>query len=235
MAGQGFKDFSVGEVLTSADVDGYLMQQSVMRFADSAARGSALGTATGTGVPLAEGMVAYLDDVNQVQLFDGTFWRPTGTILQVVSTTKTDTFSHSFASAGGTQEVTGLSASITPVSTAHKVLVTVHVSVASSGGEPTGTGIVLKRAGTAISVGDAASNRTRTTSQQSGGGSMSISNVAVTFLDSPSTTSATSYTVDVFNADVGNRVIYVNRSTTDSDSVGYGRSTSSITLMEVAA
>jgi hypothetical protein len=63
VAGQGFKDFVVGEVLTSSDVDGFLMQQSVMRFADDGARGSALGTAVGTGV-LAEGMVAYLDDVD---------------------------------------------------------------------------------------------------------------------------------------------------------------------------
>jgi hypothetical protein len=49
VAGQGFKDFAVGEVLTSSDVDGFLMQQSVMRFADDGARGSALGTAVGLG------------------------------------------------------------------------------------------------------------------------------------------------------------------------------------------
>ena len=87
MAGLGFKDFQVGEVLTSSDVDGYLMQQSVMRFADSAARGSALGTATGTGVPLAEGMVVYLDDVDRLEMFDGTEWRratvPLGTAAPV--------------------------------------------------------------------------------------------------------------------------------------------------------
>ena len=74
MAGLGFKDFQVGEVLTSADVDGYLMQQTVMRFADAGARGSALGTAAGTGVPLAEGMVVYLEDVNRVEAFTGTEW-----------------------------------------------------------------------------------------------------------------------------------------------------------------
>lgn len=74
MAGLGFKDFQVGEVLTSSDVDGYLMQQTVMRFADSGARGSALGTASGTGVALAEGMVSYLDDLNSVEVYDGSDW-----------------------------------------------------------------------------------------------------------------------------------------------------------------
>ena len=74
MAGLGFKDFAVGEVLTAADVDGYLMQQTVMRFADSAARGSALGTAPGTAVELSEGMVTYLDDSNTVSAFNGTSW-----------------------------------------------------------------------------------------------------------------------------------------------------------------
>lgn len=74
MAGLGFKDFQVGEVLTSSDVDGYLMQQTVMRFADSAARGSALGTAAGTGVALAEGMVSYLDDSNRIEFYNGSGW-----------------------------------------------------------------------------------------------------------------------------------------------------------------
>lgn len=79
MAGAGFKDFTIGEVLTSSDVDQYLMQQTVMRFASSAARGSALGTAVGAGTALAEGMVTYLDDADRVELFDGTTWKLVGT------------------------------------------------------------------------------------------------------------------------------------------------------------
>ena len=111
MAGLGFKDFAVGEVLTSADVDGYLMQQTVMRFADSGARGSALGTATGTAVPLAEGMVTYLDDTNQIEVFDGSVWRTSGSILQVAteSNTTSTSLTGSFANIG-------ISVTITPVS-----------------------------------------------------------------------------------------------------------------------
>lgn len=67
MAGLGKKTFSDGEVLSAADVNGYLMDQSVMRFADSTARTAAIGTPT-------EGMVTYLDDVNQIEVYDGTAW-----------------------------------------------------------------------------------------------------------------------------------------------------------------
>jgi hypothetical protein len=68
MAGLGFKDFTVGQVLTSAQVDGYLMQQSVMKFANASARTTAL-----SGV-LAEGMISYLDDTNAVEKYDGSNW-----------------------------------------------------------------------------------------------------------------------------------------------------------------
>jgi len=68
MAGLGYKDFTVGQVLTSAEVDGYLMQQTIMKFADAAARNAAL-----TGV-LAEGMFAYLADTNATEYYDGSSW-----------------------------------------------------------------------------------------------------------------------------------------------------------------
>jgi hypothetical protein len=68
MAGLGYKDFTVGQVLTSAQVDGYLMQQTIMKFADASARTTAL-----TGV-LAEGMFSYLDDTNATEYYDGSAW-----------------------------------------------------------------------------------------------------------------------------------------------------------------
>jgi hypothetical protein len=68
MAGLGYKDFTVGQVLTSAEVDGYLMQQTIMKFADAAARNAAL-----TSV-LAEGMFAYLADTNATEYYDGSSW-----------------------------------------------------------------------------------------------------------------------------------------------------------------
>ena len=69
MAGLGRKTFTAGEVLTAANVQGYLQDQTVMVFAGTAARGSALGTAV-----LSEGMITYLSDSNSVELWDGSAW-----------------------------------------------------------------------------------------------------------------------------------------------------------------
>ena len=67
-----FKDFTVGQVLTSAEVDNFFMKQSVMVFDDAADRTSQLGTF------VAEGMVTYLKDIDRVQSFDGSIWKPVG-------------------------------------------------------------------------------------------------------------------------------------------------------------
>jgi hypothetical protein len=60
------KTFTAGEVLAAADVNEYLMDQSVMTFADSGARGSAIGTAIAQ-----EGMLTYLEDTDAFEYWDG--------------------------------------------------------------------------------------------------------------------------------------------------------------------
>ena len=72
MAGLGRKAFAAGEVLTAVNVQGYLMDQTVMVFASSAARSSAIGTA------ISEGMMSYLADTNEVSVYDGTAWVSVG-------------------------------------------------------------------------------------------------------------------------------------------------------------
>ena len=67
MAGAGYKVWSAGDVLAAAEVNTYLMQQSVMVFAGTAARSSALGTS------VAAGMVSYLTDTSTLQVY-GTAW-----------------------------------------------------------------------------------------------------------------------------------------------------------------
>lgn len=67
MAG-GYKLFSTGEVLTAANVNNYLMRQTVMVFADATARTTAL-----SGV-LAEGMISYRTDAKVMELYNGTTW-----------------------------------------------------------------------------------------------------------------------------------------------------------------
>jgi len=81
MAGLGRKVFTAGEVLTAANVQGYLMDQTVMVFAGTAARGSGIGTAT-------EGMLTYLSDTNTIQYYDGAAWTnlvPTTTAATVTT------------------------------------------------------------------------------------------------------------------------------------------------------
>lgn len=68
MAGAGYKLFNTGDVLLASEVNTYLMQQTVMVFANSAARTTAL-----SGV-LAEGMVSYLQDTNVVEIYNGSAW-----------------------------------------------------------------------------------------------------------------------------------------------------------------
>jgi hypothetical protein len=59
------KVFDAGEVLSAADVNEFLMDQMVQTFAGTAARGSAIGTAT-------EGMLTYLADSNTFEYWNGT-------------------------------------------------------------------------------------------------------------------------------------------------------------------
>ena len=68
MAGAGYKAFADGDVLTAAQVQTFLQDQAVMRFADSSARTTGLGTA------VAEGMVSYLQDTDAVEVYDGSAW-----------------------------------------------------------------------------------------------------------------------------------------------------------------
>lgn len=61
------KTFASGAVLYAADVNNYLMNQSVMVFADAATRNTAIPSPT-------EGMVTYLSDVNNFNVYDGASW-----------------------------------------------------------------------------------------------------------------------------------------------------------------
>jgi hypothetical protein len=64
MAGLGRQVFTAGEVLTAADVNGYLMDQAVMVFANATARTAAIAAPT-------EGMVTYLSDTDALEYYDG--------------------------------------------------------------------------------------------------------------------------------------------------------------------
>lgn len=64
----GYKSFTAGAVLAAADVKDYLMLQSVMTFASTAARDSALSAV------LREGLVCYVTGTDRVYAYDGSTW-----------------------------------------------------------------------------------------------------------------------------------------------------------------
>jgi hypothetical protein len=67
--GSGFRTFTAGEVLTASNVQNFLQNQSVMVFADSTARATDIGTAN-----FEEGMLSYLEDTDQLEVYNGTAW-----------------------------------------------------------------------------------------------------------------------------------------------------------------
>ena len=155
---------------------------------------------------------------------------PTGSVLQVVSVTKTDTTS---TNSSTLNDITGMTVSITPTSASSKIYVMSSIVVGTFGAHAS---VTLNRGGTDIAIGDAASNRTQlttgTTSAQSSGNQPAY--MALMYLDSPATTSATTYKLRWKSNDNGT-LCYLNRTGNDTDNSGYGRFISTITVMEIAA
>jgi hypothetical protein len=85
MAGLGYKAFSSGEVLTASDLNGYGIEQAVMNFNGTAARGSALPSPS-------TGMVTHIGG-GTVQVYNGTAWVALGGVPNaVLSNTATGTY-----------------------------------------------------------------------------------------------------------------------------------------------
>ena len=148
-----------------------------------------------------------------------------GKILQVVSTTKTDTFSTTSTSY---VDITGLSVSITPTSTSSKIFILASIS----GGNYAGAGYQLVKNSTPICIGaPGGGSRKQSSGEISVRDSNGINNASITYLDSPATTSATTYKVQMYTP---SSTGYVNRTAGDLDANYTTRSASSITVMEVA-
>jgi hypothetical protein len=144
----------------------------------------------------------------------------------VVSTTKTDTFTT--ASTNTYVDVTGLSVSITPSNTSNKVLIIVSINQAASAGEPTGFQIV--RDSTAIGIGTASGSRFVASAADAAVDGNRVALLSMNYLDSPSTTSSTTYKIQVRGYNYG---VSVNRTPNDTDSSISPRTVSSITVMEI--
>ena len=156
---------------------------------------------------------------------------PAGCVLQVLSTTKTDTFT---TSSTGPIDITGLSVSITPKYATSKILVMFDVHIV---GNDSGTGLRLLRGSTNLALGDASGSRARMTAIgfYSNGASPNVysgGQTSMSFLDSPSTTSATTYKLQA--QCLSTNGININMSRYDTDNGNASRGSSTITVMEIA-
>ena len=219
------KVFTAGEVLAASDVNDFLMDQTVMVFAGTAARGSAIGTAV-------EGMYAHLNDTDELTYYDGSAWVnrvpsvSSGKILQIVSTCKTDTFT---LSTSGLQDITGLAATITPTLATSKVFALLTIGCVDANAVETIGGDVTRN-GTTVGAADAAGNRIQGSWFRITAAANKPESVSWSFLDSPASTSALTYQARL-KRPAGN--VFINRSSTDSDTGNNFRTVSTITLMEV--
>jgi hypothetical protein len=150
-----------------------------------------------------------------------------GKVLQVKSVLMTASFSTSSTSL---VDITGLTVSITPTSATSKVLVFWSASGSSSDiSNSGGNGVQLVRNSTniAISTAGSGSQLTGVLTQRLTPSAEDNKNVAGSFLDSPATTSATTYKMQ--GIAIGG-TLYINRSTGGSTGT-----VSTLTVMEISA
>jgi len=152
-----------------------------------------------------------------------------GKILQVVNVTKTNKFTTTTA-LGSFANITGMSVAITPSATSSKILVLVNC-VLGQGNGSWGVGIRMQRAGSSIYIGDSSGSATRMLAGQ-GLNTGNSYQVGAQILDSPSTTSATTYQLQLGTESGGTAQIGGSYQT---GGAYHSATASSITLLEIGA
>lgn len=153
-------------------------------------------------------------------------------ILQVRTTFKTNATSYASTNSSF-GDLSGLSVSITPASASNKVLVIARISVSNATSNRVALG--LKRGSTVITAANnqqtGIGSRTQGHSSAVIANGNSMSDLHVTYLDSPSTTSATTY--QIMGSGEGNSTIYVNQSETNLDTSSVYLTTSFVSVFEI--
>ena len=159
-----------------------------------------------------------------------------GHVIQTVQAVKTDTTASSSQSF---VDISGLSVSITPASAASKFLITCNFCWGAQNNSSPKFKLVGGNSGNFI--GDAAGNRVRVAyfaADDYFNGAVNAGHEtafmgAISYLDSPNTTSAITYKLQ--GETDGNGAFYINRTHADVDDASEGgRSASSITVQEIA-
>ena len=157
-------------------------------------------------------------------------------VLQIVQTVKTDHFS---ASNVNGSDITGMSVAITPSSSSSKILILCELQWGDNGNGY--SGFILRRGSTNIGHSTALDSQSSSNTRDTAFCAMStqsqdtykVNNTSYNFLDSPSTTSATTYKLQIVTWT--STTFHLNR----PNSIGNARytmgGTSTITAMEIAA
>jgi len=192
----------------------------------------ALQTAGTTAMTISSGQVAtFANQLTAVSM-------PTGSIIQVVQTVMTNTFS---SSATTTQtDITNFNASITPQFTSSKILVIVDLKVATDNAA-NNLKLVLVRNSTNIYLSANSASYPQGYSQVEGTAFGSAAQYVILpqpaiYIDSPATTSSTTYKVQFYMGTTGTAMnMYVNRdgNNTSGSPAGQLECASTITLMEI--
>jgi len=91
-----WKLWATGEVVDASEFQSYLQNQVVQTYAGTAARSSALGTAT------TEGMISYLNDTNTIQFYNGSAWQDVITAASGTAVYATNAGTAVYATTSGT-------------------------------------------------------------------------------------------------------------------------------------
>ena len=171
---------------------------------------------------------------NTITVESGDVLQAPGHVIQVKSAAFTDVLA--ISSADTRTDITNLSLTITPSSTSSKILVNTHISYSGSSNNLYGSGYLM-RDSTDIGV-----NTTATGSQFNisfglelvgqANETYKLRNSSMTFLDSPSSTSALTYKVQA-RVDA-NGTMYINRTGADANADYGSRGISTLTVMEIA-
>jgi hypothetical protein len=189
----------------------------------------------GTGVTIGDGRITC--NGSAITNLSATAF-PAGTILQVVQTYKTDTFSASLDQGEESGDVTGFTVSITPSSATNKILImfdfTVGIDNSSTGSR---LGCSIYKAGSILtnSLGDANGNRSRVTSMTATNANDRHYIMSGKFLDTAGGTSAITYSIRLRHGRGATCNMYFNRSGTYTDYNYYMSTGANLTVMEVAA
>ena len=156
-----------------------------------------------------------------------------GGVLQVVSNTKTDTFTTSSTT---DVAITGLFATITPTSASSKILVLVNVGACGTTVDDYTVYFSLYRSASVITgaVGDAASSRKVCSSASRNSADGRYQSSSIMHQDSPASTSSLTYAC-YMSMESGGSTACMNRSANDTNASNFPRTISSITVMEIAA